>query len=178
MAGDVSEATDVDGADLLDELARELDQVGTTAQVVMVGGAWMLWSLLRWRMKRSFVYPKLRSSSSVRFHGVRRGAHAGCFAATDLIDLLSDQQAGSCCGLILILRAQRRTRNRLTPQHLVRRRGQQPVESRRTRQGLVNCPPKEIPGQHSPFESDSCFASGKGTWRCWRVVITEEHQDV
>lgn len=28
---------------LFDELANELDQVGTTAQIVMVGGAWMLW---------------------------------------------------------------------------------------------------------------------------------------
>jgi hypothetical protein len=28
---------------LFDELAEELDQVGTSAQIVMVGGAWMLW---------------------------------------------------------------------------------------------------------------------------------------
>ena len=28
---------------LFDELAYELDQVGTSAEIVMVGGAWMLW---------------------------------------------------------------------------------------------------------------------------------------
>jgi hypothetical protein len=28
---------------LFDELAHELDMLGTSAQIVMVGGAWMLW---------------------------------------------------------------------------------------------------------------------------------------
>jgi hypothetical protein len=28
---------------LLDELAHELNQIGTTGQIVMVGGTWMLW---------------------------------------------------------------------------------------------------------------------------------------